>query len=414
MMPGKLLQPMEDNRNKKITVLYVHANNEDVGGADYCLFKLAAELDREKFRPVVCLCRETEILELYRREGITTYVINMERIQKTANPLKLVKLGLKFFPTVLRLRKIIKEEQVDIVHGNDLLDIYGPVAGRLAGVPVTQYVRWILVSPVWLKVVLTQLVRRLNNCVITVSDGVAREMFSQNGIVHQNIITCYDWVDMDKVGHTANTVDIKKEYQIPAGVPVVGCVGRLEPWKGQDVFIKAAAKVLEQFPEAVFLVVGGGVLGRGRETFADGLKKAAERLKIDRQVIFTGHRSDIVNVMHCLDVFVHSSTTPDPLPGVVLESMCCGRPVIGAKAGGVSEEVADGVTGLLYSPGDVDQMAEKISHLLKNPETGRAMGEAGRQRVEQVFNKKVLCPQMENIYRGLVGVAISHAGTAVS
>ena len=392
-------------KDKKITVLYVHANNEDVGGADYCLFKLAAELDRKKFRPVVCLSRETEILDLYRREGIKTYVIDMERIQKTANPLKLFKLGIKFFPTVFRLRKIIQGEQADIVHGNDLLDIYGPVAGRVAGVPVTQYVRWILVSPAWLKMILTQLVRRLNNCVITVSNGVASQMFSRGGIVHQNIITCYDWVDMDKVGHATNTINIKKEYHIPAGVPVVGCVGRLEPWKGQDVFIRATAKALERFPEAVFLIVGGGVLGRGRETFADALKKTAERLKIDKQVVFTGHRSDIVNVMNGLDVFVHSSIAPDPLPGVVLEAMYCARPVVGANAGGVPEEVVDGVTGLLYSPGDADQMAEKIIYLIENPEAGRAMGEAGRQRVEQVFNKKILCAQMENIYKKLVGAA---------
>ena len=142
-------------QDKIITVLYVHANNMDIGGADYCLFKLASELDKELFRPVVCLSEKTEILDLYNKAGIKTYLIDMERIKKNKDPIYLLKFLFKFIPTVQRIRKIILYEQVDVVHGNDLLDIYGPIAGRLSRIPVTQYVRWILVSPVWLKKLLT-------------------------------------------------------------------------------------------------------------------------------------------------------------------------------------------------------------------------------------------------------------------
>ena len=116
-------------REKKVNVLYVHANNTDIGGADYCLFKLAAELDKNQFSPVVCLSKKTEILELYNREGIKTYIIDMERIKKSKNLLYMFKVLIKFLPTIQHIRKIIKNEQIDIVHGNDLLDIYGPIAG---------------------------------------------------------------------------------------------------------------------------------------------------------------------------------------------------------------------------------------------------------------------------------------------
>ena len=106
--------------------------------------------------------------------------------------------------------------------------------------------------------------------------------------------------------------------------------------------------------------------------------------------------------MASLDLFVHSSAAPDPLPGVVMEAMYCERPVVGANAGGVPEEVIDGETGLLYEIGNHNDMAEKICRLLRNPGLARKMGEAGRERVETVFNKDVLCKQMESFYQDMV------------
>lgn len=390
------------DKDNRITVLYVHANNTDIGGADYCLFKLAAELDKNMFRPVVCLSEKTEILDLYKNEGIKTYLIDMERIKKSKNPLYLAKLLTKFIPTVRRIRGIIKQENVDLVHGNDLLDIYGPIAGRFSKIPVTQYVRWIIVSPAWFRKVLTGIVYKINHVILTVSDGVGIAMFSRKGMVLPNISTCYDWIDMDKVGHSRKGRDIRQELGIPATVQVVGCVGRLEPWKGQEIFIKAASEVIKRFPDAIFLAVGGAVEGRGRETYAKHLKTLVKDLNIADQVIFTGHRSDVADVMESFNVFVHSSITPDPLPGVVMEAMFCCRPVVGANAGGVAEEVENGRTGLLYKPGDHLGMAKAIIQLLEQPALAREMGKEGRKRVESVFNKKDLCARMENIYRELV------------
>lgn len=384
--------------NKKITVLYVHANNTDIGGADYCLFKLADELDKDKFRPIVCLSEKTDIVDLYDKAGIKTYIIKMARIKKNRNPLYLIRLAGAFIPTILTIKRIIKEEYVDIVHGNDLLDIYGPIAGRLSSIPVTQYIRWILPSPNWLRIVLTNLVYKINSRVMTVSDGVARDMFSHNGVVKPSVITCFDWIDMDKVGHVAGEQNIRKQFHIPPEAMVVGNLGRLDPWKGQAVFLKAAAKVHENFPETYFLIVGGEVSGSGRETYGDELKKSAVELGIQDNVVFTGHRSDISNVMSTMDIFVHSSISPDPLPGVVLEAQFCETPVVGANAGGVPEEIENNVTGLLYKMGDAVDMAQKISYLIENKDMLQEMGKAGKARVTEVFDKVKLCQRIENVY----------------
>lgn len=384
------------------TVLYVHANNSDIGGADYCLFKLASQLDETLFRPVVCLARETPVLELYKAAGITTHVIDMERIKKNLNPFYLMTLAAKFFPTVNRIRTIIRKENVDVVHGNDLLDIYGPVAALFEGKPSTQYVRWILESPFWLKRLIAGLVYRLNHRVMTVSQGVARAMFSKDGGVLPNVVTCYDWIDMDAVGHTGSGGNLRRELGVPADALLIGCVGRLEHWKGQDVFVRSAEKVLKERPDAYFLLVGGAVEGRGRESFDRFLKTLASGLGLSGRMIFTGHRTDIRNVMEALDVFVHASRTPDPLPGVVMEAMDCGIPVIGAHAGGVPEEVADGQTGYLYEPGNPEAMARAIIRLLSVPGRSKEMGENGRTRVRTLFEKNARCRDIEAVYRSMM------------
>ena len=391
----------KQNHGKK-TILYVHANNTDVGGADFCLFKLASTLDKKKFKPVVCLAKKTKALDLYSKEGIKTHVINMERIKKSYDPIYLFKLIFKFFPTVSHIRHIIRTEGVDLVHANDLLDIYGPVAGILEKKPTVQYVRWILESPVFLRKIITWIVYHINDRVFTVSDGVAKIMFAKKGRVLPKAITCYDWIDMEKVGHNQKGLDIRKEYKIADNTRIVGCVGRLEFWKGQEIFIRAAALVFAKMPETVFMVVGGAVEGRNRESYGTMLKKLAIELSISNRVVFTGHRTDISNVMGSFDIFVHSSITPDPLPGVVMEAMYNKCPVVGADAGGVPEEVAAYETGLLYQPGDPEQMAKKIISLLKDPERMLKMGLAGRNRVDTIFEKKRLCEKIQKHYEEMM------------
>jgi len=387
---------------KKIKILFLHANNKDIGGADYCLFKLVDQLDKDRFTPVVCLSMRTAILELYEKAGIKTYIVDMERIRKCIDPFYLTKLFSKFVPTILRIQKIIKKEHIHMVHGNDLLDIYGPVAGRFSKIPVIQHVRWILVSPAILRKVLTNLIFILNDTIISVSNAVAEEMFSNNNCIKPHVKICYDWIDMEKAGHTQKSTGIRNEFNISKEIPLIGVVGRLEHWKGQEVFVRAASIVIKTFPKTKFLVVGGIVEGRRRENYGAMLEDLAKDLNIKDHIIFTGHREDIYDVMSALDVFVHSSISPDPLPGVVMEAMFCSKPVVGANAGGVPEEVVHRKTGLLYTPGDYKEMAEAIIYLMQNPEMAKKMGRAGKDRVEKIFNKQNLCDKMESIYEELI------------
>jgi len=397
-IPRRLLKRQKVTAQNRINILFIHANNFDIGGSDYCLFKLVAALDRKRFNPLVLLGLATEIVEKYNQHNIPVKIIHMQRIRKTKNPLYLLKFVFLFFPTVLKIVSIVKKYQIDIAHSNDFLDIYGPIAARLAGVKSIQHDRLIMNRPVWIKKILCAIVEKLNNHIVVVSDGVGRAMYSKNRRIHHKVITCYDWLDMEMVGHSEGRGEFRKEIGVNEEHVLIGAVGRLEPWKGQHVFIKAAAQVVKCYPNARFVIVGGKVAGGGREKYEDELRIIASDLQLDGKIHFAGYRNDISNIMAAIDIYVHCSVDPDPLPGVIMEAMEMGKPAIGPRAGGVPEEIDDGKTGLLYKPGDFQEMAKTICRLIASPELVRDYGVAGKQRALTVFNKENLCRRMENIY----------------
>ncbi len=175
--------------------------------------------------------------------------------------------------------------------------------------------------------------------------------------------------------------DVRPE---PPGPPVVGIVGRLAPWKGQHVFLEAAARVREVVPGVRFRIIGSALFGEDdyearlrRQVSAEGLAGAVE---------FAGFTNDIWSAIGELTLVAHASTTPEPFGQVVVEAMAAGRSVIATDAGGVRETMVNGDTGLLVSPGDAQAMADAVLKLLRNPQERRDMASAGRKRALSHFH----------------------------
>lgn len=171
---------------------------------------------------------------------------------------------------------------------------------------------------------------------------------------------------------------ILAEFGIAAGDPVVGIIAALRPEKDHLSLLHAALTVLNDIPQAQFLIVGDGT------TRAD-LETLCTRLDIEGNVHFTGMRKDIHEILRAIDVFTLSSTK-ETFPISVLEAMACARPVVCTDVGGIREVVENGVSGYLVPPKDPIQLAARLMELLSNPELARRMGEAGRRRIEADYS----------------------------
>lgn len=186
---------------------------------------------------------------------------------------------------------------------------------------------------------------------------------------------------------------------------VAANVGRLVPWKGQDVFLRAVACLMPRIPHLRALVIGGADDNPSSRVFADDLYRLSHSLGIEDRVVFTGHRRDATRLMGMADVVVHTATKPEPFGRVVIEAMATGRPIVATQAGGVLDVVQHEKTGLLVPPQDVAALAEALERLVTSPVWAARLGEHGRQYVATQFTAAQHAAQVMDVYRQCLPVA---------
>lgn len=179
------------------------------------------------------------------------------------------------------------------------------------------------------------------------------------------------------------------------GEQAIGIVGRLQPWKGQHVFLEAAPRVLEQHPRARFFVIGGAIGGFSAD-YPARLELLVRNLGIAERVRFLGHRADVSELLAGLDVFVLASFG-EPFGLTNVEAMAAGVPVVATDAGGVPEIIDDGVHGLLVPVGDSAAIADAVIRYLDAPEFAATMVAAARARAAERFDISRYVREVEDL-----------------
>lgn len=177
--------------------------------------------------------------------------------------------------------------------------------------------------------------------------------------------------------------------------PVVVCVSRLVPRKGQDTLILALPAILERVPDAVLLIVGGG-------PYRKELEQLAVRTGVADSVHFTGPVPWDELPAHCGagDVFAMPCRTRrggldvEGLGIVFLEASATGLPVVAGDSGGAPDAVLDGETGWVVRGGSAEETADRIVTLLLDPELRQRMGERGRAWVEEKWRWDLLAERL--------------------
>lgn len=184
------------------------------------------------------------------------------------------------------------------------------------------------------------------------------------------------------------------DLRTPAGVLLVGIVGRLVPIKAHDIFLAAASRIAVAYPDVDFVIVGDGELWNRLHTdvAARGLSE---------RVHFTGWRTDLAEVYSDLDLVVCCSRN-EGTPVSLIEACAAGCPVIGTRVGGIPDIIANGINGLLVPSGDADALAGAIGELIADPDRRRAMGLAGQRIVLERHGADRMVKELKAIYNGLL------------
>ena len=369
-------------------ILYVHPNNE-VGGSDIALLRLIQGLDRTRIDPVVVLPGAGPMTALLEAEGVRLHVLPMTQLRTLPSPSYQARYLARLWPTVRDLAALIRAERADLVHTNSLYCLYGGFAARLARRPHLWHVREIPPAIPVARPALGRMVLALSRMVVCMTQACSTALFGARA-GDARIRHLGEGLDPAMWSRGAVTRSIREELGLAAETPVVGFVARLDPWKGLDVFLDAAAQVAQRLPDAIFLVSGDAP--EGMEAYRDRMVARAAELGLSERVRFLGWRyrlGDMPALMAALDVFCHTSIEPEPFGMVIIEAMAMGCPVIAARAGGPMEIVEEGVSGLLTAPCDATALAAAIGSVLGDPALRRRLSEGGRARVEARYSRAV-------------------------
>lgn len=302
-----------------------------------------------------------------------------------------------------KMAAYMRAERVQIAHSyNFYSNVMAVPAARLAGVPV------VLASIRDRGIYLTPMQKKVQKWVCNLADRVLvnaesiRDWLIEQGVPRQKIALVRNGIDLSLYEHAAQTSDIRKELGIPATARLVIMLARLNPQKGIDEFLHAAAKVRKLHPDVHFLVVGDKLEFKDGAVVSDVdyhnyLHRLTETLRIGHCTWYTGHRTDVPSLLaqSCISVLPSHS---EGLSNSLIESMAAGLPLVATNVGGNPELVEQGVNGLLVPVMDHDALAAAISTILSDPGLARRFGEASRRLCEEQFSMSKMAQATQRIY----------------
>ncbi|MDT4966442.1 MAG: hypothetical protein QOJ64_1179 [Acidobacteriota bacterium] len=316
--------------------------------------------------------------------------------------------------TVLRLMRFFRRERVDVVQSHLFQSmVIGRPAAWLADVPVRLGMltgpfilqapnsRWIDRDTCWMETGL------IPSCELSV------HLYQSMGIKRKRLTLIYYAPDEHKFSsERVEPVNLRKEFGWSPDTPLIGKVAYFYPpligkgWvppylegkgvKGHEDLIKAAPIVLEEFPEAKFLLIGSG-WGEAGEKYMVGIKKSVRDIGLEDSIIFTGFRKEPSRILRSVDVAVQASLNENL--GGTMEALLMECPMVVTRVGGMVDAVRDGETGVVVEHSNPQDLARGILQLLRDPNKARELGRAGRKLMLERFTLSRAVSDLNDLYQ---------------
>jgi L-malate glycosyltransferase len=295
-----------------------------------------------------------------------------------------------------RLVTFLRKNKIDVVHPQSFYtNVFAITAAALARVPARIAFRGETAG--WRSTAQDFVERcsyRLSTAIHANSEAV-RDYLLARGVSPKKIVVVYNGLDMDRVSlpPNANRIDVLRRLGLEefADRQFVTIVANMHhEVKDHPTFLRAAARVHEAVPEAMFLLVGEGEL-------RERLQEMANEFGLRGNAVFAGQLESVAELLFVSNVCVLSSTA-EGFSNSILEYMAAARPVVATAVGGAPEAVVEGETGYLVNSGDHEAMGQRIIALLREPERARALGTRGREVIEEKFSSRAQLVNTERLY----------------
>lgn len=368
--------------------ILLYTDTPQTGGAELQMFLLAKFLDKEQFTPIIACGKYPRLdkwCESLRKEDIK--VIRMD-VKHKHDPRH-----------YFLLKKILKEQQIDILH----LNLWNPASCRYAYAAGAHTKTKMIVaehdpfplSPIknifkkhWLKKVAK---------IVTISKENQKLIKALYPTQSHKVELIYNGIDttwwqsqllrfnIDDIKH------IKKDvFHAHEDTFVIISIAELHERKGLKYLVDAIPKVVEKYPNVKLVIAGEG---KDRAN----LERQIKKLDIEHHVTLLGRKKDISKLLKSSNVFVLPSRR-EAFGLVNLEAMITPLPVIASKVGGIKEIIVDGETGILVPPENSESITKALLLLIEHPKIRKTLAEAGEKRAEQIFDAKHMAANFEKLY----------------
>jgi glycosyltransferase involved in cell wall biosynthesis len=397
-------------------ILFVNPIGDVGGGERVLLANLKALRQAEPdWQLCLLLCGSGPLTELAQELGVEVKILPLpDRLSQSGDSglkgqgkltaiIKLVS-GLAIaLPALLTylitLRNTLRTIDPDLIHSNGIKTHVLLALSGIARIPIVWHIHDYYGSRPLIAKLLGGLSRSAS-AGIAISESVAAD--TRAVLLGLPVQVIYNTVDCDRF--SAGKSDLESLLS-PTDQPAlirIGLVATFAHWKGQAVFLEAAAQMLRDKPNQLvqFYISGGPIYQTaGSQWSLAELQAKAASLDIADKVDFLGFQANVTQVYRGLDIVVHASTQPEPFGLSIVEGMACAKPVIVSQAGGAAELFTHNYDAYGVPPGDSQALAVAIQYLIDRPQERQTIGDRARQTVLQRFNGDRLGEQLLAFYQ---------------
>lgn len=351
------------------------------GGTGYMAGRVARLLHEAGHTVTVGACAGSKMEGRAREAGIPT--LDGLKLRRGFHPIDL-------WRDVATVRSFLRKERVDILHSWHSIE-YWTAALAVLGTP-TKLVRTRgLVTP--LRGHIFNKMIHARTAVVFATCGRIEEEYRKAGFGMANVMALVDGVDTTRFHPEVDGTRVRSETGIPAEAFVVASVGRLESVKDHGTLLAALAHMPD---DAHALLAGDG-------SCREALEQQAKSLNLSGRVHFLGVRDDIPDVLAAADAYCLCSTGSEGSSRATLEAMACGLPCVTTFVGMLPDIVKPGRSGLLFTAGDAEALAECLENLQMDNGLRRRLGRGALELVQAGRTEASMLASVEAAYRHAVG-----------
>lgn len=297
----------------------------------------------------------------------------------------------KSLKAVAAIAKILRDRQFELIHGHNATSVQLAYFATLRNgnrLPLVQSVRGVELRK-WFQ--WRNWIYRISPAQLLAVCDFTKRTLTGFGVPADKITVTYNGIDPsrfnpDTVDHQAK----RREFQLQGKI-VVGHIGAMNGFKGQDLLVEAVARVQNRFPQVAALLVGDGPSREFTE-------RRARELGVSERIQFAGMRFESPEFHACFDIYAQPSVKGEMFPNSIVEAMSMRTPWIGSDISGLAEMTANEQAGWVTAPGDVDALSSNLAKLLESAELRRTRGLNGYREVHERFTIQHVVSRIERVY----------------